>query len=183
MIKKSVFEDELIAGMQRELKTHAEKQGMENLVKAADYLHSAMDILDEAGLTAHSDRILKLLAKIARDGIEPGDVIEFKSLLEEPKESKELPKEEISFKSLLDGDEDDARGKPPHPKNPTKIHDPHTHGLTPEKQVKNLLEHGTPFNMADDGKADDLLDVDIDDEAIEIVEHPLGQSDFEDEKD
>lgn len=142
MIKKSVFEDELIAGMQRELQAHEKKQGMENLVKAADYLHSALEILEESGLTTQADEVLKILSKIAEDN-------------------------------------QDAQHK--RPKNPLKVHDPHTKGLTPDKQVKNLLNHGTPFNMADDGKADDLLNLDIDDKALEVTEAPSSQKDFEDE--
>lgn len=143
MIKKSLFEDELIVGMQRELQSYDKKQGMENLVKAADYLHSALDILEEAGLTAQADEILKILSKIAEE------------------------------------DDQDARHRKP--KNPLNIHDPHTKGLTPEKQIKNLLDHGTQFNMADDGKADDLLNIEVDDQALEVMEVPGDQKDFEDE--
>ncbi len=148
MIKKSVFDEELIAGMQHELQAHDKKQGIENLVKAADYLHSAMDILEEAGLTAHADQILKILAKIASD-------------------------------------EQDARpGQPKHPKNPLKVHDPHTSGLTPKKMVKNILDHGHPLNLTDDGKADDLLDADVGGEEaeLEVLEKNLmPEMDFEDE--
>ncbi len=140
MIKKALFEDELIAGMQRELQAHEKKQGMENLVKAADYLHSAMDILEEAGLTVQAEGIFKILSKIAAEA-----------------------------------------HKPPHPKNPLNIHDPHTKGLTPEKQVKNILDHGTQFNMADDGSADDLLNADIMDEGLEVAEKDQPEMDFEDE--
>lgn len=147
MIKKSVFEDELIAGMQHELQAHEKKQGIKNLVKAADYLHSALDILEESGLTAQAEEVLKILSKIAEDNQEAHLG---------PHQHKK-------------------------PKNPLKIHDPHTKGLTPEKQVKNLLHHGTPFNMADDGKADDLLNLDIDDQALEITEGPSDHKDFEDE--
>lgn len=124
MIKKSVFEDDLIAGMQRELRSYDKKQGMDNLVKAADYLHSAMEILEEAGLTAKADQILSVLSKIAHD-------------------------------------EQDAKGKPRKPKNPTHVSDKHTHGLTPDKMVDNLKNHGIVFNMADDGSADDLLNADV----------------------
>lgn len=66
MIKKSLFEDDLIAGMQYELRSQNKKEGIENLVKAADYLNSAMEILEEAGFTAKADQILKILAKIAQ---------------------------------------------------------------------------------------------------------------------
>jgi hypothetical protein len=67
MIKKSIFEDELIYGMQRELQAHDKKQGMNNLVKAADYLQSAIEIFEEAGLTSKADQLLKILNKIAND--------------------------------------------------------------------------------------------------------------------
>jgi len=65
MIKKSVFEDELISGMQRELRTHDQKQGFANLDKAVDYLNSAVQILEDSGMTAKADSVLRILAKIA----------------------------------------------------------------------------------------------------------------------
>src|SRR5271154_1460837 len=71
MIKQAVHEEELIHGMQRELQSHDKKQGMENLVKAADYLHSAMEIFEEAGLTAQADQVLTILAKIAHEKHQP----------------------------------------------------------------------------------------------------------------
>lgn len=144
MIKKAVFEDDLIAGMQRELQSFEKKQGMEDLVKAADYLHSAMEILEDAGLAVQAEEILNILSKIAES--RPG----------EPQHAK--------------------------PKNPLKIHDPHTKGLTPEKQVKNLLNHGTVFNMADDqNSAEDLLNLEIDDKLLEVTEGASDHKDFEDE--
>lgn len=144
MIKKAVFEDDLIAGMQRELQSFEKKQGMENLVKAADHLHSAMEILEEAGLTAQSDAILHILSKIAASRI--------------------------------------GEHTHPKPKNPLKVHDPHTKGLSSEKQVKNILEHGTPFNMADDqNSAEDLLNLEIDDKSLEVIEGDSAHKDFEDE--
>jgi hypothetical protein len=68
------------------------------------------------------------------------------------------------------------------PKNPTKVFDRHTKGLTPDKMVKNLLDHGTEFNMADDGQVDDLLNLDINDADLEVLEDEiLSDMDFEDE--
>jgi hypothetical protein len=67
MIKQAVHEDELIYGMQREMHSHSKKEGMENLVKAADYLQSAIEIFEEAGLTAQADQVLTILAKIVVD--------------------------------------------------------------------------------------------------------------------
>lgn len=64
--------------------------------------------------------------------------------------------------------------------NPLNISDPHTKGLTPDKMVKNLLDHGTEFNMADDGNS--LLDLDINDADLEVLEEEvLSDMDFEDE--
>ena len=163
MIKKPVHEDELIYGMQRELQGYNMKQGMASLDKAGNYLQAAMEILEEAGLTKQSDAILQILAKIANEGKKPGDIIEFNSLPHKHHHHKEphgedKEDEKIEFKSQMKGDEHDAQRKP---KNPTKVHDPHSHGLTPEKMVENLKHHGIVFNMADDGKANDLLDADI----------------------
>lgn len=140
MIKKSVFENELIAGMQRELRAHDEKQGMNNLVKAAEYLHSAVEIFEEAGMTVKADQVLNILSKIA-------------------------------------GDDQDAKKK-------SKVHDKHTHGLTSEKMLENLKQHGHVFNMADTAPADDLLDADIGDEPLEVNEREDSfDKTFEDEED
>lgn len=134
MIKKSVFEEELIHGMQRELHSHNKKQGMNNLVKAADYLHSALEILEEAGFDTQADKVFQILKKIAED-------------------------------------------RPNKPKDPTKVSDKHTSGLTSEKQVKNLIDHGTVFNMADDGA--DLLNAEFSDMPLEVNESDAEKT-FED---
>src|ERR1700733_15065387 len=125
MIKQSIFENDLIYGMQRELQSHEKKQGMDNLVKAADYLQAAMEIFEATGLTKQADKILSILSRIA-------------------------------------GDEQDVKKK----KQPS---DPHTKGLTPEKQIENLKHHGTVFNMSDD-KAGDMLEADINDADLEVEE-------------
>lgn len=65
-----------------------------------------------------------------------------------------------------------------------KIIDRHTKGLTSEKQLKNLIDHGTQFNLSDDNGADDLLALDIDDNDLEVLEGELmdmGDLGFEDE--
>jgi len=59
-----------------------------------------------------------------------------------------------------------------------KIIDPHTHNLTSDKMVANLLHHGTTFNASDDGNID-LLNADID-EDLEVIENE-SQPSFEDE--
>lgn len=65
MIKKSVFENEIIAEMQVALQPIKKKQGMNGLVKAADYLNSAIQIFEDAGLNKKADQVLRVLAKIA----------------------------------------------------------------------------------------------------------------------
>lgn len=133
MIKKSVFENELIAGMQYELRAHDKKQGINNLVKAAEYLHSAMEMLEEIGYTKNADQILQILTKVATDT------------------------------------------------NLNKHKDHHTHGLTPEKMVENLKQHGLVFNLVDDTKADDdLLEADVGDKALEVSDDDVFGRTFED---
>lgn len=122
-----MFEDEIIAGMQRGLKSQAEEQAINSLNSAIDYINSAIDAFEDAGMSAQADKLLNLLTKIAIK---------------------------------------------------QQINDPHTNGLTPDKMVKNILDHGHPMNKSDDGLVDDLLNADV-------VEDPLEVSDddktFEDE--
>lgn len=116
MIKKSLFEEELVASMHNELVKQANSQDNSDLEKAVDYLNSAIDIFEEVGLNSHANNILNLLYKIATD-------------------------------------ENEVKSK--------KINDKHTKGLSSEKMVKNLLDHGTVFNMADD------LNLEFDDSELE----------------
>ncbi len=126
MIKKSVFEDELIAGMQRELQPFQKKAAVNDLVKAADYLHSAVEILEEAGMTAKADQVLSILAKLAHG--EGSEKIE--KMIEESLDPMEMggdePLDMESFKPLsitermslkpkepefLEVDDNDTKGK------------------------------------------------------------------------
>lgn len=308
MIKKSIFEKDLIAGMQKEL--HSQANGSEiNLNQALDYLQSAMEILDEAGMKSNAQAISTILKKVAdpiykkknpvkempsiqslmEAGLTQKDLMEFgkgnptakakvnqvlrslgrtdkeifnfigpnnfmseedaEVLLDpssslgkmwewmqkpttpidpehprpEEGEETELMKEfqkgegvpslptpepevleitpisksepsvapsgkEISFKSIaqaisdmadqeLAADEADARK---HKKSTPKLNDPHIKNLTPEKQIENLKDHGTVFNMSDDGSYD-LLNADITDE-LEVSDPEIpAEMDFEDE--
>jgi hypothetical protein len=192
-MKKSLFEDELMNGMQRELQSHAKKQGMNNLAKAVDYLQAAMEIFEESGMTKRADQVVKILGKIAHEGhshidklieeeplipqggAEPLDLKEFEpnkfdqmiqESLEPLEPSGEGPldiesfrpislQERMKLKDTGMADDNAAKGKPRKPKNPTKVSDKHTKGLTPERMLENLKHHCTEFNMADDGSADD----------------------------
>ena len=260
MIKKSVFEDDLIRGMQRELQSSEKKKyGMTHLVKAADHLQSAMEILEESGLSVQADKILNILHKIAQDNndtvsrkgkpvLEVPELHRFinaglfswqdlsqmvngspyhrakvnvalhqvgfsdekikknlgdrffmpyheahKKLKEEelatskieglitetlPPASAPQPGEEIEIKTIA-RDEQAAHGQPRRPKNPSKISDSHTKGLTPEKMLQNMKQHGHPMNLADDGHADDLLNIDIEDRPLEVMEEGSEKT-FED---
>lgn len=267
---RSKFEDELMFGMQRELHSEVKKQGMSNLVKAAEYLHSALDILEENGMQAQANKVLTILEKLAspkenkvrqlpsielllQHGLKIGDlktlsndafararvnkvfrsagisdedmakVIGEKNIMSkadvhdilsnqkyseigswitdpnQPIGPSDVPNkpQEISFQSQLGGmpraedvvfasiaqelglDDNDAKGKPHKPKNPTKVPKSDTHGLTSEKMIANLKHHGTVFNMADDGAADDLLDAEVGEEPLEVSE-PNPDKTFED---
>lgn len=65
MIKKSVFEDELIAGMHQQLIKQATQKDFDHLEKAAEYLNSAAEIFEDLGLTRNADEVLAILYKIA----------------------------------------------------------------------------------------------------------------------
>jgi hypothetical protein len=55
-----------------------------------------------------------------------------------------------------------------------------TKGLTPDKMVANLINHGTEFNLVDDGQGlDDLLEADIEERNIDVDE--MKEMNFEDE--
>lgn len=253
MIKKSVFENDLIAGMQRELQSHDKKVAMANLDKAGGYLLAALEIFEEAGLNAQAEKVLSILEKIAvtsktrpveevpnlqvffdsgkftpedmkkamggdtealakinvglhEHGLSDHKVAKFmgknyipyqmaKKMLEEghlsglrallqpsvpAPASKEMGDQEIGTRNA--SDDQDARGKPNKPKNPTKVHDPHIPKST-EQAVRGLKEYGIPFvNLSDDGKADTLLEVELsDDNNLEEVAHDPADKSFEDE--
>jgi hypothetical protein len=251
MIKKSVFEDELIAGMQKELIKNATNQDHDNVGQAVDYLNSAIDIFEDAGMKTQADKVLRIIAKIAAKnvmqmpsiralieaGMRPEDVKDissnpiakarvnkaFRALgyddkqiahlighhnLMSQKDAEELTDENRSFSKMWDwmkdplkvepgselkpGDEfnissvafDENDAKHRKPKNPTKVNDRHTKGLTSDKMVANLKNHGTVFNMNNDGQAaDDLLNADVSGD-LEVSEKDLDPSleDFEDER-
>jgi hypothetical protein len=149
MIKKSVFEDDLIAGMQRKLAESEVEEGMNDLPKAVDYINSAIDILEDNGMKANADRLLSVLLRIAQN--------------HQPKPQK-------------------------------KIVDRHA-PKSSDEMIKNLLHHGTVFNMFDTGKADeaddsdeaevddgnnDLLDADVPEDLDEVTN---DVDSFEDEID
>lgn len=73
---------------------------------------------------------------------EPSSMLEFESLRPGPPAINEGD-ESLEFKSIA------ALKK-------KALSDPHTKGLTPEKEVANYKKHGTPFNMADDACAIDV---------------------------
>ena len=62
---KKVFEDDLISGMQQELRKQASEE-VPNLSKAAECLHTALEIFEEQGMTARADQVLQLLENINR---------------------------------------------------------------------------------------------------------------------
>lgn len=302
MIKKSVFEDDLIRGMQSELVKQAHNVEVQDLSAAADYLNSAVQILDEVGMVEASDKILNILLKVAQvpqesslgvllqsgftledlsqigqndklrsavfetlrsAGYDDNAIIkilfQIKKYIEsqqtsQPPGKKKHPKYDVTqdvslIRGMLAGDpvatakvnanlrdagKNDAeiiaeigfknfmserevrkvlsspaldiipkvyKKESPKaeiieklepyelelsantkPRNPTKISDRHTKGLTSEKMVNNLKHHGTVFNMADDGFKD-VLNADIDDN-LNVSEDDLMQiGDFEDEID
>jgi len=75
---KSLFEDELIAGMEKQLRKQASAE-RPSLVKAAECLHAALEIFEEQGMTARADQVLQLLQKLGQSN-ESRDVQQMPSL-------------------------------------------------------------------------------------------------------
>lgn len=77
-MSKSLFEDELVSSMERQLRKQgsAEKP---SLTKAADCLHAALEIFEEQGMTARADQVLQLLQKLAQSN-EARDVQQMPSI-------------------------------------------------------------------------------------------------------
>lgn len=288
MINKSTFEDELISGMQRELRSQATDKNVDHLEQAADYLSSAMEILEEAGMHTKANAILGILTKIAQENVskkknpltempsmqalmeagltqrdltgfskgdpvskakvnqilrnlgrtdkeimtflgkhnfmsedtaetmldpnrnlgkmwdwmknpskpmdtsnpQAGEEISFRSLpLEEPKEismqslapQQDLsPGKDLTFKSMAQMIADEADARKHKIPSTSKLNDPHIKNLTPEKMISNLKNHGTVFNMSDDGN-DDLLNAEVTDELDVSEADAIPEMDFEDE--
>ena len=67
MLKKT-FENEILKSMEVSLHKQANNQNTDDLEQAVDYLNSAIDIFEDAGLTAQADQILNVLSKIAKKG-------------------------------------------------------------------------------------------------------------------
>lgn len=134
MIKKSVFEEELISGMHHQMVKRATQQEFDNLEQAVDYLNSAAEIFENLGMSKNAEQIVSLLERIANKVYK-------------------------------------------------KSNDRHTKGLTPERMVKNLKNHGHPMNLSNDG-VDDLLDADVED-TLEVSDGDISTElhDFEEERD
>lgn len=65
MISQKDFESDLIMSMRQELRKQASGK-IPDLVKAAECLHAALEIFEQAGLQSRADDVLKLLEKIAQ---------------------------------------------------------------------------------------------------------------------
>ena len=63
---KEFFDEELIAGMQQELRKYAADEAPPDLSKAAECLHAALEILEGQGKHAQADLLLQVLQKIAQ---------------------------------------------------------------------------------------------------------------------
>lgn len=231
-MNKKMFEDELVAGMQQELRKQASGEEP-NLAKAAECLHAALEIFEETGLEARAAQVLKVLEGISKQAVRveaeevPGPQ-ELAAAGITQKDMQELAKGTPAAKAKFNlvlrqmGMSDHAMGRMLGPTNvmseedakkvinpnlafskiwemkstaqdvlsathkkpsrPDKIHDPHVQGLTPDKQVENLKNHGTVFNMADDGADDKLLNMEVKDDSLEVFDKDVPLSDFEDER-
>lgn len=232
-MNKKMFEDELISGMQQELRKQA-SANPPNLVKAAECLHAALEIFESAGLEDKADQVLQVLEGISKQAVHAkaekvpgpeelmaagitqrdmqelskgnkGAVAKFNIVLRQmgisehaigqligptnvmsEEDAQKMISPNLAFSKMWElqsQSQDVMQAKHKTPSRPDKIHDPHTKGLTSDKQVENLKNHGTVFNMADDGAADDeLMNMEVKDDTLEVFDKDVPLADFEDER-
>lgn len=65
MIKKSVFEDEIIYGMQKKLANPNED--LYSVIDAIDHINSAISILEDEGMYTSANNLIFILEKIAQN--------------------------------------------------------------------------------------------------------------------
>lgn len=97
-MSKSLFEDELMTGMERQLRKQATAE-KPSLAKAAECLHAALEIFEGQGMTARADQILKLLQKLAQSN-EARDVMQMPT----PKALMEAGLREKDMRNFAKGD-------------------------------------------------------------------------------
>lgn len=69
MFKIGGFEDELYHSMEKQLVSQQveDRHGFNKLAKAADYLNSAAEIFENAGMTKEATEVLKVLETLSAD--------------------------------------------------------------------------------------------------------------------
>lgn len=225
-MNKKVFEDELISGMQQELRKQASADPP-NLVKAAECLHAALEIFEDVGQPVLADQVLQVLEGISKQavthsskaeavpapeelmaagitqrdmqGLAKGDkssVAKFNIVLRQmgisdhamgqligpanvmsEEDARKVINPNLAFSKIWEMQSTGQQAKQP------SHSDPHTKGLTPDKEVENLKHHGTVFNMTDDSSADDeLMNMEVKDDALEVSDQDVPMADFEDER-
>lgn len=149
--------EELVAGMHKELVKNAASQDRDGVEKAVDYLNSAIDIFEDAGMQVQADQVLRILFKIADDA---------NDAKKKSKDPRKLNDPHI-------------RGLTPEKQIANLKHHGTVFNMTDDGQDNNDLEE------LDNASADDLLSLDISDGAMEVSEKDLhpGTEDFEDERD
>ena len=178
-MRKSSFENELMLEMEKELHPLDKKEGMNNLIKAAEHLNTAIEILEESGLRSKADQVLKILGKLVisqnvKDVAKNKEDIEFyKKILkwlENPAipvdSDNPQPGEELSFTSVKDPEEESVD----------------------EFKFNSLLKNDKPLPLKNDlvfqsiaselglvddnfsNDVDDLLNADFSDELLDISE-------------
>jgi hypothetical protein len=67
---KSLFENELMMGMEKEMRKQA-SSAQPNLAEAAECLHAALEIFEGHGMHARADQVLQILEKLAQTKLRP----------------------------------------------------------------------------------------------------------------
>ena len=69
MYKIGSFEDEIFRSMEKTLVSNQVEtmHGFNKLAKAADFLHTAASLFEQAGMYSEADAIVEVLKKLAKD--------------------------------------------------------------------------------------------------------------------
>ena len=170
MINKSVFEDDLIAGMQRKLAESDKQDGMDDLPKAVDYINSAIDIFEELGMNAKADAALNILTKLAK--LNPKATNDSYS----PKSSEEMIKNLLDHGTVFNNVGNKPKVNKPKA-NPPKANVPKTNAPKTDKHKADVDENSDDESDAED----DVFDADFSDD-LEVDERDIpNSSTFEDD--
>ena len=193
--------NEIASGMQQEMQKQAAAK-KPSLVKAAECLHSALEILEATGMQKSADKVLNLLEKIAQEhsaplappkslplpqlmaaGLTQRDLREFSkgSLYSTAKINlvlRSLGMSDYDMSGVIGADKVMSEEEAQKIINPNETIEL---GSIAKKKFRNLNKQADESFVFDVAADDDLLDADIGDDLLEVFDKKIPFEDFEDE--